>query len=594
MSRSETSLPASRSQQCASPAPSRTGLLPSVATENATKSFADMGESGAAGPVGHDDATHGGGRSDWRWAALTLLVGVLGLAGAAWSIGEPHYWDAGGFYVPLADSIYRHGDLILGGDIHTPGHALVIVAGWLATGENVWVPHLVSLFPAGVVLWSSLRFVRRHEGGFAGLAVVAVLVSVPVFQSQARIAHPEMLVAACTSLAVLACAKERPGAAGGWLAAGAAAKFTAIAAAPGLALWYVWWSGRLGREPLSRRRKVRVAMTIVAPAGLMLLAWFAYHTYETHGALFNSQHGFTRNANPSDTPMTLMYFPRRTFGRLEQLLFPTALGPLILTALGGAAFTWQRLRASGRFPFVVLGVLPVVSYVVLLTFVGLPLPRYIVPALGPLACSLVIMSANWGRQWLATGTALSVALGLTLMWRTSASVDQLDLAHPRNALPLIVLLGGVAIVLTVQRRSRLAITVGALASLVGFLTAWHGTRELAPESNLTYRYLLVRDQRVAAAVERAAARDPGVPVVTADLPFGTFPYSAYLAAPYLGWVGQSIHVEAQRPRAGRFLLVSTPEAIQWFPITEEIAQSAPEGGPWAEREKRVVSMVSSR
>jgi 4-amino-4-deoxy-L-arabinose transferase-like glycosyltransferase len=529
------------------------------------------------------------------WAALSLLVGLIGLAGAIWSLHEPQYWDAGGFYVPLAESIYRHGDLILGdgGLFHTPGHALVIVAGWLATGENTWVPHLVSLLPAVVVLFASFRFVRRHEGGSAGLAVVAVLVSIPVFQSQARIAHPEMLVAACTSLAVLACANERPRSAGGWLAAATVAKLTAIAAAPALALWCVWWCGRAPGELRSRRRMVRVAASVAVPACVVLLVWLAYHTYETHGALFKSQ-GLTRNANPNDTPITLVYFPRRTLGRVQQLLFQTALGPVVATALGGTAFAWHRLRASERFPLILLGVLPALSYVAMLTFVGLPLPRYIVPALGPLACSLVIMSVGWGSRRLAAGTALTVVLGLALMWRTSASVNHLDLAHPHNTLPLIVVLSGAAILLAAQKRRRPAITAGALAALFSFFMAWHGTRYLNPESNLTYRYLLARDQRVAAAVERATSRHPGVDVLTADLPFGGFPYSAYLGAPYLGWVGRPIQMRAEGTATGPFVLISTPEATRSFAVTEVIADSAPKGGPWAERERRTVSLVEPR
>ncbi|MCU1496771.1 MAG: Alg9 family protein mannosyltransferase [Acidimicrobiales bacterium] len=409
--------------------------------------------------------------------AAAVVLGVLGLLGALADLRDPQWWDAAGFYVPYAHDI-RQGfpDLIFDSQpwiVHTPVHALVIAAGWLVTGPTTVVPHLVSLLAAVVVLVATYRTVRTHAGPWPGVVAVAILVSVPLFQSQARIATPEMASAACCSMAMGALAARRPLPGGLWLLGATLAKITTVVIVPPVALWAAWLCVRgTGR---GRRAFVETTAVVALPALLGLLAWLTYHGIVTNGMAWRGEH-LAAGSNPAGEAMTLPHVVHRGAARVRQLVEYAGLGPLLLASLVAVLVSWRGLLRD-RLGVILGLILPMAAGIGLLSVTGLPLARYVVPFLPALVAGAVITLGAVGWRTLVAGALPTIVLGLALMWRLPG--------------PLV-----------------------------------------DPEGNLSYRHLLARDVQVVHVVDRL---DDGHTPVRVALPGGAFPYSVLLTAPYLGF-----------------------------------------------------------
>jgi 4-amino-4-deoxy-L-arabinose transferase-like glycosyltransferase len=543
------------------------------------------------------------------WAIIAIAIATVGLAGALGSLREPQYWDAGGYYVQLAHDIYHDPtDLVLDsqpGIPNTPGHAIVIAVGWAVTGENVWMPHLVSLAAAALVLWAAYRLVRRYDNdGFTAVAAVAVLTAVPVFQSQARIAQPETLTAACLMLAMLSLAGRRNLAGSLWLVAATMAKITSIATVPLLAIWAGWWTVRRSRTEVNVREILKVALRVAAPAAAVLVGWLLYHNIVTHGATFSSG-GLDSSGNPAHKDISIDYLLNRGWDRLRQLMVPAALGPLAVVAIAVGIARWRQLSIETR-GIVVLGVLPAVSLLPTLTLFGVPLPRYVTPMIAPLVCSLVLLAAARGRVSLGIGAGLSLLVGMAFMWRTLPWLPPVDLTRKKLLLPSVAIVLTVTGVLARMRRETMATAAGVLTGLLLLCYVWGTTSSPGrdpmstpggpdPESNLSYRYLLARDQKVMDVVLREARTDRTL-IVTADYKddFGQFPYNHDSQFPYLGWVDEAIPFLAPTKVPCRYLLISTPEKAKGHPVERVVAVIRPDsaGRKWAPTETREVSIAN--
>ncbi len=422
--------------------------------------------------------------------ALAAFLSALGLAGVLWSFAEPQYQDALGYYVPYARHIFIDPtDLVfrmmpqIG---HPPLHALAVAAAWWVGAPDLWGPHLVSLLAAIAVLYSLFQFTRLLAGPRAGVASVAVMLAVPLFQSQARIGTPEMLVAAFVAAAVLALARGKTLWAGVWLIGAVLTKETAAVVLPLLALWAVWDQIASNPEEPVRRAAVS-ALHVAGPPLAAIAGWVAFHLLAAGVFLQNA-------ANPSGEQLSLDWLLSRANGQIQALTLVNGLLPLLI---GGtiALVLLARPVLAGRFGrLVVLGLLPIVCYLPLHALVGFPLTRYMLPALPPLVAVLVSLLARKSGWFLVGVAALTVLFGLAMMWRVPGQYTD-------------------------------------------------------PEANLSYQRLVERDQAITSYVVGQARRNPRLVTVVSLLPDGGFPYSVEFSKPIGGYVDRAFTVLSRRPAA---------------------------------------------
>ena len=416
-----------------------------------------------------------------------FMTTCVGLAGALWTIREPHYGDAMGYYVPYAHSVFEHPTRLVAESLPTLGHpplqAVLIAAVWSLTGVNTWVPHAAVLGAAVAALTLSWRFVRAEAGPWMATLSTALILSIPVFQSQARVATPEMMVTAWTMASLVALRGHRWSAAGVALGAATMSKETAIVLLPLVVLWAIVVDKPHG-SPVDLRRAASITARVAGPPTLLLMAWIAYHLAMTGGFLDGS-------ANPSDEPMTLMYAMERAAARTVEVTLRAALGPLLMVGVGSAAVLLLRRRLPAN---VVLASLPLLTYLPMVSLFGHSLARYLLPALPPMVCACVVASHKH-RGWLLVAASGTVVLAAAQMWS----------APPHN---------------------------------------------VDPEGSLAYRNVLHRDIAVVRQVERITRANHRPFVALTSTYSDGFPYTHQLGRPYVGYVDRSIAHEVRLDDVG--------------------------------------------
>lgn len=342
-------------------------------------------------------------------AIVAAAAGIVAVGFAALSWRDPSYGDALGFYVPYAHALYVDPtNLTFRLVSHPPLPAFLIAAVWHIAGPSLWAPHLVTLSAFAATLGGSFTLARRIGGPWAGPSAVVVIAAVPVLESQARIATPEMVVAAFVVWAAVAASAGRWAVGGALLVGAALSKETSAVLFPVFAVLAAF-------EPHAAtvRERVKHAVLIALPPLVAIGGWAIYYQLAT-GAYLSG------GANPDRQAATPTYIVSRLGSRLHELVVFDGLGPIIVIAAGATLVRWTRRRLD-RAPEVwltALTVIPTIAYLLLHAVAGFPLARYMAPALPVLAAGMVGLVARSGRIILAVGIASTVALGLSQMTRS--------------------------------------------------------------------------------------------------------------------------------------------------------------------------------
>lgn len=397
----------------------------------------------------------------------------------------PYFWDEAGYYIPAAYDFFRTGALIPYSTLsnaHPPLPALYLAMWWKISGFAPIVTRLAICLIAAFALTGVFVLVRRLLNVQVAAATALLTALYPVWFTQSTLAHADIYAAAATLWALVYALRESPFARQGWWAVfwfsvAALSKETAIVTPIALSLWHLI---EIRRRPESARAHLRTAIQFALPV-LPLCAWYVYHFHQT-GYIFG---------NPE-------YLGYNAVGTLHIERFFLALG--------------QRL-------------MQVTIYMNLFV---------------PLLCTLAAMLLPAIRQ--SDGTNRP-----RVSWNAQAQIGIILLANvlffsvfggavlARYLLPLYPLIL-LLYVSTWRRRVRQwpwIVALSVVASIAGLLV--NPPYRFAPEDNLTYRSMIVMQQK---AIAQVLHRAPGGTVLTA------WPATDELTHPELGYVRKPVPVVA--------------------------------------------------
>ncbi len=397
----------------------------------------------------------------------------------------PYFWDEAGYYIPAALDFLHKGSLIPYSTLtnaHPPIPALYLAFWWKVSGFTPTVTRLAVCLVAAFALTGVFVLVRRLMNAQVAVATTLLTALYPVWFTQSTLAQADIYAAAGTLWALVYALEELPSARRGWWAAiwfslAALSKETAIVTPLALALWHAW---EARRKPAAARGHWRVALQFTLPV-LPLCAWYGYHFHKT-GYIFGNPQFVRYNA-----VMTLHLF-RFVLALAERLMQVTIYMNLFVPVLlMVAAMLLPALRqADGiKRPRVSwnaqaqIGIILLANVLFFSVMGGALLARYLLP-LYPLI--LLLCVSTWRRR--------------ILQW------------------PGFV-----------------AFTV--VAFLAGLFV--NPPYRFAPEDNLTYRSMIVMQQRAIGQVLHLA---PGGTVLTA------WPATDELTRPELGYVRKPVKVVA--------------------------------------------------
>ncbi len=397
----------------------------------------------------------------------------------------PYFWDEAGYYIPAAFDFFRTGTLIPFSTLtnaHPPLPAIYLALWWKISGFVPTVTRLAVCLVAAFGLTGFFLLVRRLMNDSVAAATTLLTALYPVWFTQTTLAQADIFAAAATLWALNFAIHEAPDTRQGWLAAlwfsiAALCKETAIAMPLALCAWHVW---EIRRKPEQARDHRRTALQFLTPV-LPLAAWYAYHFAKT-GHIFG---------NPQ-------YVRYNAVGTLHVIRFVLALG--------------ERLMQVTFYMNLFVPVLCMVAAMFLPALEdepGVKRPR-----------------VSWNAQaqigiLLLANVLLFSVLGGALLAR-----------YLLPLYPLILLL----CVSTWRRRVRQWGWLVALSGVAFLLALFiNPPYRFAPEDNLTYRSMIVLQQRGIAELLRVA---PGGVVLTA------WPTTDELRKPELGYVKRPVRVVA--------------------------------------------------
>jgi 4-amino-4-deoxy-L-arabinose transferase-like glycosyltransferase len=320
-------------------------------------------------------------RSLARWVVRLVAI-FLGLVGLHLPLlGLPYYWDEAGYYIPAALDFFHSGLLIPQSTLttgHTPLVPVYLATAWHLFGYSPFVTRVAMLLLAAATvtaLYALARLVANREVAIWSALLLALS---PVFFAQSSLAHLDLTVGLCTTLAVLALLR-RSRSAGPTFALTASlavlSKETAVVLLP--VVWAFAWF----------RRKERQAVAwvwLVFPL-LPLLAWAVYYHHVT---------GYwTGNREYLDYNLYSALHPIRIFLSLLRRLYQFFIGGFNWLLVAGAMLgIWGRRKRGDVFApqenheqqssrdFVFLTVGLTALYILMLSVVGgATLRRYFLP-----------------------------------------------------------------------------------------------------------------------------------------------------------------------------------------------------------------------
>ncbi len=405
----------------------------------------------------------------------------------------PYFWDEGGYYIPAALDLFRHGDLIPQStttNAHPPLPSILLAAWWHLSGFVISGTRTFVCIVSSAALLAVFRLTRRlapSPSPDISAAVTTLLTATyPVWYAQSTLAHADIFAAAFTLWALsFYLAPQSPGprteappaslslprspanilAIAILFALAVLSKETAIVTPAALAGYQLVL---LIRDRSQARRSLALIAALAFPV-LPLIAWYAFHYHRT-GFVFGNPEFLRYNATANlDAHRFLLCLWHRL---LHLTMHMNLFVPVLCTAAAVLTPVLKPHRPN-------------------------PLPRSL---LIPLA---VILVSNW--------IAFSVLGGALLT---------------RYLLPLYPLILLVC-VLEWRRHLRLWPAVAALSFAAFAAAIWlNPPYAFAPEDNLTYRDMIVLHQQAVSLIDR---QFPNAVVLTA------WPATAELQHPELGY-----------------------------------------------------------
>jgi len=300
----------------------------------------------------------------------------------------PYFWDEAGYYIPAALDLSRHGLLVPQSTLptgHTPLLSAYLAVVWRLFGFSPFVTRAALILVAGLTVVASCVLGRCGVRGQAKREIILwsalFLALSPLFFAQSSLAHPEILVALFTTLAVVALLRKRMVAFALVASLAVLSKETAVIFLP--VAWLFAW-----RRRLEKRWRTWIALALPC---VPLLAWALYYHRVTGFWTGNAQYleyNLYSTLNPVRIFLTLL---RRVWE-----LFAAGCNWVLLLAgvmglrLGGSLPGGTGEKGKGEngetetpqltsdFTFLVVGLCTL--YLLTLSLVGgAILPRYLLP-----------------------------------------------------------------------------------------------------------------------------------------------------------------------------------------------------------------------
>ncbi|MGH9617914.1 MAG: ArnT family glycosyltransferase [Acidobacteriaceae bacterium] len=397
----------------------------------------------------------------------------------------PYFWDEAGYYIPAAYDFFRTGALIPYSTLtngHPPLPAMYLAFWWKVSGFTPEVTRLATCLVAAFALTGVFALARRLMNIPVAVATTLLTALYPIWFTQSTLAQADIYAVAGTMWALAYALQDLPSARRGWIAAAwfsiaALSKETAIVMPLTLAAWHAW---ETRRKPANARGHWRCAIQFSIPV-LPLCGWYAYYFHKT-GYLFGNPKYVRYNA--VGTLHLFRFFLALGQRVMQVTIYMNLFVPILcmvaamfLPALRKADGT-KRPRVSWNVQ-AQIGILLAVNLIFFSIVGGAVLARYLLP-LYPLI--LLLCVSTWRRR--AEGWPWIVALSV-------------------------------------------------VAFLAGLFV--NPPYRFTPEDNLTYRSLIVMQQKAIAQVIRRA---PGGAVLTA------WPATDELRRPELGYVRKPVPVVA--------------------------------------------------
>jgi len=418
------------------------------------------------------------------WMVFPILYAFVFLTHLA-LLRLPYFWDEAGYYIPAAYDFFRTHALIPYSTLtnaHPPLPAVYLAFWWKVSGFTPVVTRLAMCLVAAFALTGVFALARRLANVPVAIATTLLTALYPVWFTQSTLAHADIYAAAGTLWALVYGLRELPSARQGWWAAwwfslAALSKETAIVTPLALAVWHLW---EMRHKPASASGHLRVAGQFVLPL-LPLCGWYAYHFHKT-GYIFGNPQFVRYNAVGT---LHLVRFLLALAQRLMQITIYMNLFVPILCMVAAMFLPALLQRDGTKRPRVSwnaqaqIGIILLVNVLFFSIAGGAVLARYLLP-LYPLI--LLVCVSTWRRR--------------VQQW------------------PWIVVFSVVAF-------------------LAGLFV--NPPYRFAPEDNLTYRSMIVMQQR---AIAQVLHRAPHGTVLTA------WPVSDELTRPELGYVRRPVGVVA--------------------------------------------------
>lgn len=397
----------------------------------------------------------------------------------------PYFWDEAGYYIPAAYDFFRTHALIPYSTLtnaHPPLPAIYLAFWWKVSGFAPFVTRLAICLVATFALTAVFVLSRRLVNVPVAIATTLLTALYPVWFTQSTLAHADIYAAAGTLWGLVFALRELPSPGKGWWAAcwfslAALSKETAIVTPLALAAWHVW---ETRRKPAFARAHWRMAGQLTFPL-LPLCGWYAYHFHKT-GYIFG---------NPQ-------YVQYNAVGTLHFVRFILALA--------------QRVMQVTIYMNLFVPVLCMVAAIFLPALLqrdGSKRPRI-----------------SWNSQ-----AQIGIVIGINVLFFSIAGGAVLA----RYLLPLYPLI--LLLCVSTWRRRVLRwpwiVALSVLAFLAGLFV--NPPYRFSPEDNLTYRSMIVMQQR---GIAQVLHRAPGGTILTA------WPASDELTRPELGYVREPVHIVA--------------------------------------------------
>lgn len=332
------------------------------------------------------------------WLLFLLAFGAL-LALHSPYLRVPYFWDEMGQFIPTALDLYHDGSWITHTavpNVHPPLVEALVALVWHVFGTSILAARLTVLAVASLGVALSFSLATRLTRGVAGASAVAAvlfLIASPIFYTQSMLVQLDMPAMTFTVLALLLFLDQRYA----WCAAACTilvlTKETSITTPIVFGAW-LWF----------REKQMRRALYFVLPA-IALGMWLVFLHNGTGHWLGNEEFGRYNLAGTLDP----IHLALTVAERLRFLFWSD--GHFVATVALVAG--WRLLRGRDW----TVAALVAVAQVAMVTVVGTPLARYLVPVLPIFFAAVATAASVYSTKWRwASHTALILLLIAGWFW----------------------------------------------------------------------------------------------------------------------------------------------------------------------------------